>query len=205
MREMERLEPRTLPVSVVAPTLARARAAISQLSDAWDGALEPATLARFLGRRRSLDFLLCPEGRDLALDLSFLREAHSRILWRAPDEDLSAAIAGLRGEEVGPLSRRARREREGGFRRALLLEGVVDARRARRALVSDLRQWIVESPFAVRLDGRERQRLEKAGVSWFALAPVRLAALVASPRLARERRQWRAMLPPRTKVIVMDP
>src|ERR1700737_3055351 len=165
MRETERLRPRTVPVCVVAPTLTRARAAISEISQSWDGALEPATLTKFLARRRSIDFLLCPEGRDLSRDLSFLRE---------------------------------------GRRRALLLEGVVDAQRARAALASDLRQWIVESPFAVRLSARERQRLEKAGVSWFALAPARLVALVASPKLARERRQWRALLPPRTKVIVIE-
>jgi hypothetical protein len=205
MRETERLRSRTVPVCVVAPTLTRARTAISELSDSWDGALEPATLTRFLARRQSTDFLLCPEGRDLSRDLSYLRDARSRLLWRAPDEDLSAAIAGLRGGEVGPLSKRARQEREGGLRRALLLEGVVDAQRARTALASDLRQWIVESPFAVRLDARERQRLEKAGVSWFALAPARLVALVASAQLARERRHWRALLPPRTKVIVLDP
>ena len=126
------------------------------------------------------------------------------MLWRAPDEDLHAAIAGLRGEEVGPLSRRARREEEGGRRRALLLEGVVDAPRARAALSSDLRQWIVESPFAVQLSARERQRLEKEGVSWFALAPPRLVALAASAQLARARREWRALLPPRTKVIVLE-
>jgi hypothetical protein len=204
MRETERLRPRTVPVCVVAPTLTRARAAISEISQSWDGALEPATLTKFLARRRSIDFLLCPEGRDLSRDLSFLREARSRMLWRAPDEDLHAAIAGLRGEEVGLLSRRARQEGEEGRRRALLLEGVVDAQRARAALASDLRQWIVESPFAVRLSARERQRLEKAGVSWFALAPARLVALVASPKLARERRQWRALLPPRTKVIVIE-
>jgi len=205
MRETERLRLLTAPVSVVAPTLKRARAAISELSRSWDGALEPATLTRFLARSRSTDFLLCPEGRDLSRDLTYLREARGRMLWRAPDEDLQAAIAGLRGEEVGPLSRRARQEGEGGRRRALLLEGVVDAQRARAALSSDLRQWIVESPFAVRLSARERQRLEKAGVSWFALAPARLVALVASAQLARERRQWRALLPPRTKVIVLEP
>jgi hypothetical protein len=203
MRATERLRPATVPVSVVAPTLARARAAISVLSRSWDGALEPATLRRFLACRRSTDFLLCPEGRGLSRDLTYLREARARMLWRAPDEDLHAAIAGLRGEEVGPLSRYARQEGEGGRRRALLLEGVVDAQRARAALASDLRQWIVESPFAVHLSARERRRLEKAGVSWFALAPAHLVALVASANLARERRLWRALLPPRTRVIVI--
>lgn len=203
MRQTERLRPQPVPVCVVAPTLTRARAAISEISPSWDGALEPATLTSFLARRRSIDFLLCPEGRDLSRDLSYLREARSRMLWRAPDEDIHAAIAGLRGEEVGPLSRRARQEGEGGRRRALLLEGVVDAPRARAALSSDLRQWIVESPFAVQLSARERQRLEKAGVSWFALAPPRLVALAASAQLARARREWRALLPPRTKVIVL--
>jgi hypothetical protein len=203
MRITKRLLPRTAPVCVVAPTLTRARAAISQLSRSWEGALEPATLTSFLARRRSIDFLLCPEGRDLSRDLTYLHEARARMLWRAPDEDLYAAIAGLRGEEVGPLSRRARQEGEGGRRRALLLEGVVDAPRARAALSSDLRQWIVESPFAVRLSARDRQRLEEAGVTWFALAPARLVALVASAQLARERSRWRALLPPRTKVIVI--
>lgn len=204
VRETERLRQRTVPVCVVAPTLTRARAAISEISPSWDGALEPATLTSFLARRRSIDFFLCPEGRDLSRDLSYLREARGRILWRAPDEDLHAAIAGLRGEEVSPLSRRAPQKGEEGRRRALLLEGVVDARRARAALSSDLRQWIVESPFAVQLSARDRQRLEKAGVSWFALAPPRLVALVASEQLARARPQWRALLPPRTKVIVLE-
>jgi hypothetical protein len=204
MRETERLRPQTVPVCVVAPTLMRARAAISEISPSWDGALEPATLTSFLARRRSIDVLLCPDGSDLSRDLSYLREARSRMLWRAPDADLHAAIAGLRGEEIGPLSRRARQEGEGGRRRALLLEGVVDASRARAALSSDLRQWIVESPFSVQLSARERLRLEKAGVSWFALAPPRLVALAASAQLARARREWRALLPPRTKVIVLE-
>jgi hypothetical protein len=204
MRETERSRPRTVPVGVIAPTLTRARAAISEISPSWDGALEPATLTSFLARRRSIDFLLCPEGRDLSRDLSYLREACRRMLWRAPDEDLHAAIAGLRGEEIDPLSRRARQKEEGGRRRALLLEGLVDAPRARAALSSDLRQWIVESPFAVQLSARELQRLEKAGVSWFALAPPRLVALAASAQLARARREWRTLLPPRTKVIVLE-
>src|SRR5712692_8765863 len=83
MRETERLRPLTVPVSVVAPTLTRARAAISELSQSCDGALEPATLTRFLARSRSTDFLLCPEGRDLSRDLTYLREARGRMLWRA--------------------------------------------------------------------------------------------------------------------------
>jgi len=204
MREKARPGPIS-PAFVVAPTLRRARAAIKKGALRWRGTLEPQTLSGFLARPRSTPVLICPEGQDLARDVAFLREAVARILWRAPEEGLRAAIGGLRGEELEPLPQTARRRIGEPRSLALLLEGRVSGPRARRALDSDVRLWIVESSSSLRLNPRDRERLAKAGVTWLALEPARVAALIASPRLAKARRVWRGLLPSRTKVIVIEP
>ncbi len=203
MWKEERTPRKISPSFVVAPTLKSARAAIKKLAPRWQGPLEPQTVAGFLAHSRSAPVLLCPEGKELASDLAFLREAVARILWRAPEEGLRAAIGGLRGEELEPLAGKARR-RIGEVRNlALLLEGRISGVRARCALKSDVRLWIVENSSALQLSAREHERFAKAGVTWLALEPARVAALVASPRLASARRLWRDLLPPRTKVIVL--
>ncbi len=194
-----------LKTCVVAPTLRRARRAVRALRGHGEERLEPTTLTGFLSRRRACAVILCPDGKDLARDLAFLHEAHERALWRAPGDEMQAAIAGLRGDPVGPPSARIRRPAARVRSLALLLEGVVRAERARRALTCDARHWIVESPFAVRLGARELKRLAKSGISWFALEPVRVRALLASPELARARNRWRKLLPARTRVIVLKP
>ena len=203
MRKTERPRRRMMPTCVVSPTLRRARSAIQTLSQRLDGPLEPATLAKVLDRVRAVSVILCPEGKDLAQDLAFLRQARDQLLWGAPDEDLHAAITGLRGEHDDPVPPRGRKSKAGNRRLALLLEGPVRANRARGALASDARVWIVETPFAVRLSARERRRLAQAGVVWHALAPIEVRALVASRKLARARSRWRDLLPSRTKVILI--
>ena len=195
------------PITIVAPTVARARAARRTLGLVWEGAsLVPLSLRTFLERGCRSPILLCPDGRGLDADLAFLRRVRARILWPAPDGDLAAAIAGLRGEHPPPLAGPAKVPPASGDaprKRALLLEGLVESARARAALASQRRHWIVESPLRVRLTERELEELRREGVRWTALEPVRVAALLASPALLRAREQWRDLLPPRTKVRVL--
>ncbi|MEP6995625.1 MAG: hypothetical protein ABI968_13965 [Acidobacteriota bacterium] len=149
--------------------------------------------------------LLCPAGRSLSRDLGFLRRAARKLLWSAPTADFRDAIGGLRTRDVVP--RAAPAPQSGGSARglaaALLLEGHVDAARARAALESAApRDWIVESPRHVHLPERLRHALERAGVRWSALEPVELVAVYAAPALARARAQWKRVLPAGTRVWV---
>ncbi len=72
-----------------------------------------------------------------------------------------------------------------GPRRALLLEGTIDAARARSALHSEPRDWIVESARHVRLGSRALAALTRAGVVWSALEPVELVAVLTAAALPR--------------------
>jgi len=166
--------------------------------------LVPFTLARYL---RAEDpprrVVLCPAGRSVAGDLAFLRAVAARLLWPAPPARVAEAIDGIRAGEDLPfvssaMPRRPESRRSGP---ALLLEGAVDAARARAALRdSPTREWIVESPGRVRLSERSLARFAAAGVRWSVLAPVVVDGVCASRDLARARRSWRALLPPRTPV-----
>jgi hypothetical protein len=166
--------------------------------------LVPFTLARYL---RAEDpprrVVLCPAGRSVAGDLAFLRAVAARLLGPAPPARVAEAIDGIRAGEDLPFVPSAMRRRPESRRSgpALLLEGAVDAARARAALRgSPTREWIVESPGRVRLPERSLARFAEAGVRWSVLAPVVVDGVCASRELARARRSWRALLPPRTPV-----
>jgi hypothetical protein len=147
--------------------------------------------------------VLCPAGRSVAGDVAFLRGVAARLLWPPPPARLAEAIEGIRAGDDAPPVVVATRRRPGGRRRgpALLLEGRVDAARARAALRdSRTRDWIVESAGSVRLSPRALARTAKEGVRWSVLEPVAVEGVWATRSLARGRRAWRALLPPRTAV-----
>jgi hypothetical protein len=91
------------------------------------------------------------------------------------------AVAGLREPHRRPkrLREDLPRRRPGSMPSALLLEGPVDAARARAALRSAPRDWIVESARHVRLGDRALAALSRRGVAWAALEPVELLAIYA--------------------------
>lgn len=187
-------------IAVVSPTLSIARSAAVRLRRRRrDRGFVPFSLDRLLDCSPApRQIVLCPSGNSLREDVAFLEESRARLVWPAPPAALRAAIAGLLGgEHAGPRSRASARQRVAP---GLLLEGRVTRQRARRALESDARIWIVERAQLVRLPRLELDRLSALGVRWVALDPVRVIALFASPALARERARWRHLLPPRTPV-----
>lgn len=153
------------------------------------------SLDSYLCARRAPDHVvLCPSGASVAGDLAFLQRARERLLWPAPPRNIADAIGGLRIEEPpapGPPSARG----AGPLHRALLLEGLVTEDRARSALSSPPRLWVVESPRALRLSPATLSRLRRSGVRWTALKPALVVGIVASPELARARSRWRRWLP----------
>ena len=195
------------PVALVAPTVRMARSLATSARENLPGtALVPFTLAAY---RRAEDpprrVVLCPPGKSVANDVAFLRAAAARLLWPAPPARVAEAIGGIRtGDEPPPPASAARRSPRGPRAgAALLLEGRVDAARALAALRgSRTREWIVESVGSVRLSPRALARLAREGVRWSVLAPVAVEAVCASRELAKVRRAWRALLPPRTPVWV---
>ncbi len=197
---------RSHAIALVAPSARRARAAARELGGLWKRQpVTPCTLAAFLAGPEASRVLLCPAGRKAEADLAFLTEARRRVLWPPPEADLGAAVAGLRGEHpASPRSLPAKETRSRGRKSALLMEGIVSARRAELAATSAQRDWIAESPFHVRVAGPRLRELAARGVRWFALRPVRLEAVLASPILARSSRSWRGLLPPGTRVRVLQ-
>lgn len=147
--------------------------------------------------------VLCPPGVSVAGDLAFLERVAARLLWPAPPARMADAIGGIRGEEM-PAPPRSRGASAGPRRArgpALLLEGTVDAARARAALrASPTRDWIVESAVRVRLTTLALSLLAREGVRWTTLDPIVVVALYASPELARRRAAWRGLLPQGTPV-----
>jgi hypothetical protein len=127
--------------------------------------------------------VLCPTGESLAGDLAFLRRARERLLLSAPPRDIAEAIGGLLTGEPPVLGRPSARGR-GPLHRALLLEGIVTERRARSALASPARLWVVESPRSLRLSAATLLRLKRSRVHWAALRPAVVVGVVASPELA---------------------
>jgi len=148
------------------------------------GRIRRFSLAAYLAARRAPDrVVLCPSGESLAGDLAFLRRAWERLILAAPPRDIAEAIRGLRTGDppaLGPPSARGR----GPLHRALLLEGLVTERRARSAIASPARLWVVESPRSLRLSDATLSRLKRSRVRWAALKPVVVVASVASPKLA---------------------
>jgi len=147
--------------------------------------------------------VLCPAGRSVAADVAFLRAVAARLLWPAPPARVAEAIEGIRAaDDLSPIASAARR-RPAVRRRgpALLLEGRVDAARARAALRdARTRDWIVESVGSVRLSSRALSRAASEGVLWSVLEPVSVEGVWATRSLVQARRAWRALLPPRTPV-----
>jgi hypothetical protein len=188
------------PVAVVAPTRASARSAASFLSRRLGGAATACSLAGYLASARAPGrIVLCPSGRSLEREIDFLRAASERALWKPPDEIVLSAIEGLLGSlPPGAARGRSRPRRTRGSGTALLLEGKVTSARARAALASDARLWIVEHPRRVYVSRPLMERLRRIGVRWSALDPVTVVAVLASPRLAAARSRWRGLLPPGT-------
>lgn len=189
-------------VAVVAPTPSSARSAAAFLKNRLAGAVTSCSLTDYLALARApRRMVLCPCGRSLEQEIDFLRTAGERALWEPPDELVFDAIEGLLGSvRSAPAGARrgARRGSERGA--ALLLEGLVTSRRARAALASDARLWIVEHPQSVRISRPLMERLRKTGVRWLALDPVILVAVLASWRLAKARSLWRHLLPAGTRL-----
>jgi hypothetical protein len=192
-------------LGVLAPNRARARAGAAALRRRMPGVrcrlLSLADL--FVSGRLPDALVLCPRGALLQADLDFLSSVSARALWPAPEGDLHGAIAGFLGHHLPDSSAAVPRGRA-SRKIALLIEGDVTPKRARDALRSDMRLWIVESPSRVRLSERQLRRCHDLGVRWAALRPVRVVGLLASPQLARAHRRWRKLLPPDTPVWVWE-
>ena len=188
------------PVAVVAPTRASARSAAVFLSQRLGGAVTACSLAGYLASEQAPGRIVhCPAGRSLEGDIDFLQAASERSFWPPPDAIVLGAIEGLLGSLPPAAARgRLRRGRARDARTALLLEGTVTSERARAALASDARLWIVEHPRKVRVSRSLMERLRKAGVRWSALDPVSVVAVLASPRLAAARSRWKDLVPPGT-------
>lgn len=193
-------------VVCLAPTGRLSRRAAAEIAAGLPGVpLVARSIAGYLAAGRDgRRILLCPSGNSVERDLAFLRRVARRLLWPAPTADFLDAIGGLRTRAAAlaparssPAPRRAAR----GLVAALLLEGRVDAVRARAVLDSSaLRDWIVESPRHVQVSERLGRSLERAGVRWTALEPVDVVALFARPELARARARWKGMLARETPV-----
>jgi hypothetical protein len=145
---------------------------------------------------------------DAAASRAFLRRVRERLLWPAAGSDFEDAIAGLRGGEPGESamrrpSRPVASPRAGGQRlpAALLLEGILDARRARSALASGPpRDWILESARFLRMSDRELENLTRRRIRLFALEPIILMAVAVPGALARKSGPWRRLVPPRAPI-----
>ena len=184
-------------VAAVAPTRAAAAAGVPYLKRHLGGAVTAYSLPGYLAAARAPGrVVVCPAGSALAKEIDFLRAAYERILWPPPDEIVLAAIEGLLGSlspsAAGSRRRRPRAPEPGA---ALLLEGIVTPRRARAALASDARLWIVEHAGSVRIGRPLMEKLRSLGVRWSALDPVIVVGVLASPRLAAARSRWMNLLP----------
>jgi hypothetical protein len=197
-----RMAPNRNPVAVVAPTSASARSAAAFLKKRLAGAVTACSLADYLALARApRRMVLCPVGRSLEREIDFIRAARERALWEPPGDIVFDAIEGLLGSlpPAPTLGRRGTRQAS-ERNAALLLEGLVTSKRARAALASDARLWIVEHPRRVRVNRPLMERLQKTGVRWLALDPVILVAVLASPRLAEARSRWKHLFPAGTRL-----
>jgi len=188
-------------VAVVAPRLAQARRAAAGPVAARRPAarFESFSLAGYGRAAAAPSRVVLWAAGDAASSLAFLRRARERLLWPAAGLDFGEAIAGLRGEEA-PDERsaphRPHRRGERGLPAALLIEGVLDARRIRRALAARApRDWILESARRLRVSDRDLRELARRRIRIFALEPVTLVAVVLPAALARQSRRWRRLVP----------
>ena len=195
-------------IACLAPRLGEARRAAERIAERAPGAvLVPCSLRSYLADPGAPSRLvLCASGPP-DRDLEFLRAAARRLLWPRVPAGLREAIGGLRAEEAGSgdgaaPSRDVRRREPSA---ALLMEGLIDQRRARAALLSSgPRDWVVESARHVRIPARWLDTLELAGIRWCALQPIEVVALHASPALARGRRHWGRWLSRETPVWIRE-
>jgi hypothetical protein len=206
------MKERSDDLAVVAPTTTAARGAAAWLERREGRRALPYSLATYLASGRAPSrIVLCPAGRSLAADIAFLREVSRRALWPPPDEILAEAIEGFRGSHgqdaaIRPASGRGTSASKiEKTSEALLLEGIVTSARARSLAAERAGLWIVESPRHVRVDRRLRDRIDRIGVRWAALEPVNVAAVLASPKLARALPRWGRLLAPGTAVWIRKP
>ncbi len=169
---------RTAEVAIVGPNPAVAREAAAWLSRDFPGAhLRPLSLSGYCARRGApLPLVLAAAGLDLAADRRFLLAARERLLWSPASGDLYDAIAGVLTHLP---ERRVARAQSRGPATALLLEGDLTRERARAALGSPARHWIVEHVGRVRLPLGEIETLSAQGVRWSALQEVQLLGIAA--------------------------
>ena len=175
--------PRVL--AVVAPDSGRAREAAERLAPRLGShELRPYSLPRFRALREApLSILLAPAGKSPEADREFFEAVRAQILWSAPPRDVYDAIAGVRTDLPSRSSRRG--GGSGGPAAALLLEGEVDAARARAALASAARHWIVERAARVRLTSEDLAALAEHGVTWSAFEPVVLVGIASVKTIAK--------------------
>jgi hypothetical protein len=191
-------------VALLAPTEDVARDAARRLApDHREFHLVPCSVEAFLSETAGPgSVVLCPEGRGVAEDLTFLRKVGDRILWSAPPRELALAIAGVRSEESSPEAATLRGRPP---RTALLFEGPVTTARVAAALRAKAPSfWIVEDARRVRLPQERLEELQRAGVCWMSLSPVRLLAVAASPALLRARARWKGLLQRDTEIWTLD-
>ena len=190
-------------IAVIGSHLAAAESALPEIARRLPRArLVATTLSRYLARRAAPpSVVLVAGGADRESDRRFLESARDRLLWKLPPAELYDAISGV----LAALPPRSTRLRVRGGRPgpsaapapALLLEGRVDAARAREALSSPVRSWVVEHVGCVRLAPPALASLAERGVQWSVLAPVRLVGVhdpggAARGLFSRGTRIWRS-------------
>jgi len=198
----------TETVAVVAPRLAQARrAAAGPLTRRLPSTrFLPFSLTGYLRDGTAPTRVVIWAAGDAAASRTFLRRVRERVLWPPAASDFEEAIAGLRGRDHGDVpvalvTERKTRPGAKGLPAALLLEGILDARRARSALASSSpRDWILESARFLRLSDRELANLVRRRIRLFALEPVTLVAIAVPDALARRRGLWLRLVPARTAV-----
>jgi hypothetical protein len=196
-------------IACLAPRLEEARRAAEEIAERAPGALlVPCSLRGYLADLGAPSRIVLSASGPAERGLEFLRAAERRLLWPRVPSGLREAIGGLRAEpaetrEKSVTSRNAVHRREPSA--ALLMEGLIDERRARAALLSSgPRDWVVESARHVRIPARWLEVLERAGIRWSALDPIEVVALHASPALARGRRRWSRLFSGGTPVWIRE-
>lgn len=190
-------------IFVLAPTRRRAREGALRVVELSPGRTVLAlSWDRFASAGTAVErVVLCPTGVSVSADVRFLARVARRALWPAPPRPLHDAIAGLLPDlPPGDAGSAAIHD----ARPALLLEGRVTPARIRAAVASDTRHWIVEHAALPTVSARTLTSLERRGVRWSALRPIRPLAVLASPALARARERWRSLLPSETAVWVFE-
>ena len=154
-------------LACLAPRLGDARRAAAEIAERAPATACLPARPRLSRRSRgaSSRVVLCAVGPP-DRDLEFLRAVAERLLWPPVPDRLREAIGGLRTppsskRDTGLAARNPVRRREPSA--ALLMEGLIDERRARAALLSSgPTDWVVESARHVRIS-RPLARDPRAG------------------------------------------